>query len=165
MTGDFENPNCLQAIESIARACAGRQEALGDLQPRARLRRIGCEAGAASYSCSARTSTCARRHPRRQGALRRLLPASVSGGLAAMPVVDHAQRHRAGVGSEPDEFLAAVLLDRPEDAGRDAAVEGRAELRGNLGGDPLAGRLGRSRAVLVTRRSAPRATNRWDCSG
>ena len=42
-------------------------------------------------------------------------------------------------GKSDDEFLAPILLDCRQDAGRDAAVEDGAELLGNLGGDPAAG--------------------------
>ena len=66
--GDFENPRCFEAIESIARACA-RRASPGVSSPGGRSTRPGCATWAAGSSSSPPTSTWSTREsgPQRSG--------------------------------------------------------------------------------------------------
>ena len=48
VTGDFENPKCLGAIENLARVCADAKKAVGNLQSWARVLAADAQAGAVS---------------------------------------------------------------------------------------------------------------------
>ena len=69
VTGEFENPKCLKAIESIAQACAACRQALGNLQPRARICRPHAKLGLPALRPRRRHPRDARRHSQRQGTL------------------------------------------------------------------------------------------------
>ena len=127
---------------------AGRQ-AMGNLQPRARICRQDAKPGTASSLYWEPTSTRCTREFERQGALRRLLPHGV---IAARPRIAGRKIKCVTVRRARDEFLAPVLLDRLQHAGRDTAVERRSVFFGNFGGDPAAGEVGGAAACPGPRR-------------
>ena len=125
VTGDFENPRCLEAIESIAQASAAAGKPWGVFSRgpdyAARMKDLGLPA----LRHRRRHPRGACRHPRRQGPVRRLLPPpKLTEGRTAMAAF-HAcacrstrrrRRRRQGVIAEW-QFLAALGLDRDQHAG------------------------------------------------
>ena len=85
VTGDFENPEVPGGDRDHRPRVCRRQEALGHLQSRARIRGANAELGMPVIRSRRRHSCRARRHSLGQGALRSVLHSGLSVTVSSMP--------------------------------------------------------------------------------